>query len=129
MGRIVPPIAATVACVEPDTAPNKVQATLVTIGRPPNRCPRKALTIFIILLAACPEVTILAANINMGTQTREAGLIPLSICCTSILRLRSGKKKKLVTRKVAMSTTIKGQPRKSKVNAITPINCNITPPL
>jgi len=40
---MVPPMAATVAWVDPETAPKSVQLALVVIGRPPGRWPTKGL--------------------------------------------------------------------------------------
>ena len=40
-----PPMAATVAWVDPETAPNSVQLALVVIGKPPGRWPTKTFNI------------------------------------------------------------------------------------
>ncbi len=77
---MVPPMAATVACVEPETAPKSVQLELVVIGSPPGKWPTKALIIFINRLADSPDVMMLAERINIGTHTRAGGVTPVITC-------------------------------------------------
>ncbi|MPN18664.1 hypothetical protein SDC9_166027 [bioreactor metagenome] len=66
-------MATTVACVEPETAPKRVHAVTVAIGRPPLLCPTIFTTKFSSLSAICPEVIISAAKINIGTAVKEIG--------------------------------------------------------
>ncbi len=72
------------ACVEPDTAPNIVQAAAVETASPPFTWPTKAMTMSISLDADCPRVMMSAAKMNIGTAISDAGRIPARICCTIV---------------------------------------------
>src|SRR5210317_687880 len=84
MGRMVPPMAATVAWVDPETAPKSVQLALVVMGRPPGRWPTKTFNIRIRRMEDSPEVIMLAERMNMGTHTRAGGVTPVITCCTMV---------------------------------------------
>ena len=83
-GRSGPPTATTVACVEPETAPNMVQAPAVAMASPPRRWPTKAMTRSISRFADWPRVMISAAKMNIGTAIRLAGRMPARICWTIV---------------------------------------------
>jgi hypothetical protein len=114
--------------VEPDTAPNRVQAALVVIGKPPGICPRNDFTIFTNLLIAPPDAIIVPASINIGIQTRDAGLMPDTIWLINTIRSNSGKKIRAVMKTVPMRTMAKGKANKSKVKAVAAINSTIIYP-
>ena len=78
------PTATTVACVEPETAPNIVQAAAVDTASPPRICPTNAMTMSINREAEWPRVMMSAAKMNIGTAISDAGRIPASICCTIV---------------------------------------------
>ena len=90
MGRIVPPIAATVAWVEPETPPNSVQLAVAVMGKPPGICPTKDWTIRISFSADLPEVIRFADKINIGMQTMAEGVTPVKTCCTKIGNWNAG---------------------------------------
>jgi len=127
IGLMVPPIAATVAWVDPDTAPNIVQAAFVVIASPPGICPRKALVIPISLFAAWPDVIMFAARINIGTATSEGGMIPVTTCWIITFMLKFG----IYTVRYRISdpkrTTIKGKPKSNWI-IIDDTNSNIWQP-
>ena len=91
MGRIVPPMAATVAWVEPETAPKSVQLALVVMGKPPGKWPTKTFSIRINRPADSPEVMMLADRINIGTQTKAGGVTPVMTCCTMVMIILEAK--------------------------------------
>ena len=78
------PIATTVAWVEPETAPNMVQAVAVETASPPFRWPTKAITMSMRRPADWPRVMMSAAKMNIGTAISEAGRMPASICWTMV---------------------------------------------
>ena len=82
---MVPPMAATVAWVDPETAPKSVQLALVVMGSPPGRWPTKALIMFISRPADSPDVMMLAERMNIGTHTSAGGVTPVIACCTIVI--------------------------------------------
>ena len=76
--------ATTVAWVEPETAPNRVQLAAAAMPRPPRTWPTKRITRSISRSAECPLVMMSAAKMNIGTAISEAGRMPASICCTIV---------------------------------------------
>jgi len=87
---MVPPMATTVACVEPETAPKKVHAAVVVTARPPRVWPKKAMTKSMSRRATCPVEMTSAAKMNIGTATRESGRTPTSICWTRFIGSSAG---------------------------------------
>ena len=90
-GRSGPPIATTVAWVEPEMAPNRVHDTAAVTARPPRRWPKKVIARSSRRLAVRPRVTISAARMNIGTVISATGLMPLIICWMMMSSLRLGK--------------------------------------
>ncbi len=80
MGRMVVPMAATVAWVEPDTAPNRVQLAPVVMGRPPGMWPVNTRIMLMRRGAASPAVMMLAPRMNIGTAMRAGGVMPVRTC-------------------------------------------------
>jgi len=124
-GYIVFPSAATLACVDPDKAPNMAQDIEVIIVEPPCKCPRNDLTKSINLDIDFPDAIRSPAKINIGIHTSEAGLMPLNICCTIKVKFMSGKKINIVIIHVPIKITKKGNPNNSNENAIPAIVDNI----
>ena len=79
-GRSGEPTATTVAWVEPETAPNRVQEAAVETARPPLIWPTKLMTMLIRRLADWPRVMMSAARMNMGTAISAVGRMPPIIC-------------------------------------------------
>src|SRR5690625_7602762 len=75
-------MATTVAWVEPETAPNSVQATAVVMGSPPRIWPTKLPTRSSSRSAVRPLMMVSAARMNMGTATSTLCSTPPIICCT-----------------------------------------------
>ncbi len=80
LGRSGEPTATTVAWVEPETAPNRVQEAAVETARPPFTWPMKDITMSISRSADWPRVMMSAARMNIGTAISEAGRMPAIIC-------------------------------------------------
>ena len=72
-GRNGPPMATTVAWVEPETESKSVQAMVVEIGIPPRLCPTSLTTNVSSRSATCPEVMMSAARMNRGTAVSDTG--------------------------------------------------------
>ncbi len=70
-------MAATVAWVDPDTAPKIRQARMVVWARPPVKCPTSVSAKLVNRRDISPCIMRSAAKINRGTATRGKGLIPL----------------------------------------------------
>ncbi len=90
-GRSGPPMATTVAWVEPEIAPNSVHATAAVTARPPRRWPKKVIARSSRRFAVWPRVTMSAAKMNIGTVISATGLMPLTICWTMMSGLSAGK--------------------------------------
>src|SRR5690625_3822848 len=113
-------MATTVAWVEPETAPNSVQATAVVMGSPPRIWPTKLPTRSSSRSAVRPLMMMSAARMNMGTATSTLCSTPPIICCTkspggSMLYLEN-----IRIMAPAISGTIMGNPSSSKTTMTTP---------
>ena len=69
-GIMNPPMATTVATVEPEMAPNKPQAKTPAMPRPPGSQPTKTLAILISLSTIDPAVIMLPHRTKKRTTTR-----------------------------------------------------------
>ncbi len=114
-GRSGEPTATTVAWVEPETAPNIVQAAAVETARPPRIWPTNFMTMSISRSADWPRVMMSAAKMNIGTAISEAGWMPASICCTIVSSCpKPPKRKKKPMNAPQISGIIIGNPSSSR---------------
>lgn len=83
-------MATTVAWVEPEMAPKRVQAAAVVMAMPPRMWPTKASTKSSSRLVEWPVLMMSAARMNMGTESSTWALTPAMSCCTESMMSMEG---------------------------------------
>ena len=86
---ITPPTAEASATAEPETPPNKVQATIFTCPSPPRICPTSAAAKATRWSAILPRIIRSPAKMKNGMASMENTFMPEESCCTTTMAGRS----------------------------------------